>query len=180
MERELQFTRKPLDEAALARRPAAAPTATAGACVRFLGIVRSLEAGTPISALEYTAFDAMAEHQFGRLFDELGRHWPTVASVRVVHRLGIVPVGEASLWMEIAAPHRAEAFAACQWLIDEMKRVVPIWKRAIGAELEARQAGILNAPPARPPSPERRSPAASRPPSRRKQPKRTRPRRKGP
>ena len=55
--------------------------------------------------------------------------WPQVGSVRLVHRLGFVAAGEASLWVEVAAPHRGEAFAACQWLIDRMKQVVPIWKR---------------------------------------------------
>ena len=52
-------------------------------------------------------------------------------SVRVVHRLGVVKVNEASLWVEVVAPHRAEAFAACQWLIDGLKRVVPIWKKPV-------------------------------------------------
>jgi molybdopterin synthase catalytic subunit len=69
----------------------------------------------------------MVRHQFALLFTELERRWP-IRSVRLIHRLGWVPVGEASLWLELQAPHRAEAFSACQWLIDEMKRVVPIWK----------------------------------------------------
>jgi molybdopterin synthase catalytic subunit len=51
-------------------------------------------------------------------------------SVRLVHRLGRVAAGEASLWMEVVAPHRQEAFAACQFIVSEMKRVVPIWKKA--------------------------------------------------
>ena len=50
-------------------------------------------------------------------------------SVRLVHRVGMVKVNEPSLWVEVVTPHRGEAFAACQWLIDEMKRVVPIWKK---------------------------------------------------
>ena len=70
----------------------------------------------------------MARHQFGLLFDEMEKRWP-VESVRLVHRIGRVSAGEASLWVEIIAPHRQEAFAACQFLIDEMKRVVPIWKK---------------------------------------------------
>ena len=69
----------------------------------------------------------MARHQFGLLMTAAAGRWP-VASVRLVHRLGRVRNGEASLWVEVVAPHRGEAFAACQWLIDEMKRVVPIWK----------------------------------------------------
>src|SRR5438270_4120634 len=101
-----------------------------GAVVYFLGIVRGEESGAPISAIEYEAFDRMAEHQFGLLFDEIEQRWP-IESVRLVHRIGRVKVNEPSLWVEVVAPHRGEAFAACQWLIDEMKRVVPIWKKAL-------------------------------------------------
>jgi len=70
----------------------------------------------------------MAEHQFNLLFDQMGRRWP-IESVRVVHRIGTVPVNEPSLWVEVVAPHRGEAFAASQWLNEAMKRVVPIWKK---------------------------------------------------
>ena len=101
-----------------------------GAAVYFSGVVRGSEAAQPITALEYECFLPMAEHQFHKLFDELERRWP-VESVRLVHRLGSVRVNETSLWVEIIAPHRGEAFAACQWLIDEMKRVVPIWKKPL-------------------------------------------------
>jgi molybdopterin synthase catalytic subunit len=73
----------------------------------------------------------MAEHQFGLLLDAIEKRWP-VESVRLVHRIGMVKVNEPSLWVEVVAPHRGEAFAACQWLIDEMKKVVPIWKRTQG------------------------------------------------
>lgn len=129
MHQELLLTRQPIDEAALrASRPA---TPTAGAALAFLGIVRGREDGAPIQAIDYEAFEAMADHQFRKLFAELEQRWPTVESVRLVHRLGVVPVAEPSLWVEIASPHRGESFAACQWLIDEMKRVVPIWKRPI-------------------------------------------------
>ncbi|MBX3743893.1 MAG: molybdenum cofactor biosynthesis protein MoaE [Verrucomicrobiae bacterium] len=113
--------------------PAAAHTwqSTCGAVITFLGVVRDDEAGQPIAALDYEAFVPMAEHQFARLFAELERRWPTVRSLRLVHRIGRVPVGEPSLRIDLAAPHRPDAFAACQWLIDEMKRVVPIWKRPV-------------------------------------------------
>jgi molybdopterin synthase catalytic subunit len=80
--------------------------------------------------LEYESFQRMAEHQFNLLFDEMEKRWP-IESVRLVHRLGRVEVSHPSLWVEVVAPHRGEAFAACQWLIDEMKRVVPIWKKAV-------------------------------------------------
>lgn len=122
----MTLTTEPIDEVAwLAQRQMPAGM---GAVVCFLGVVRDTEAGAAIRALEYEAFRKMAEHQFHRLFDEMEKRWP-VASVRLVHRLGVVNVSEPSLWVEIVAPHRGEAFAACQWLIEEMKRVVPIWKR---------------------------------------------------
>ena len=101
-----------------------------GAAVYFLGFVRDTEAGQRISALEYEAFERMVEHQFNLLFDAIEKRWP-VESVRLVHRIGLIKANEPSLWVEVVAPHRGEAFAACQWLIDEMKRVVPIWKKPV-------------------------------------------------
>ena len=83
-----------------------------------------------ISAIDYEAFECMAEHQFNLLFDEMEKRWP-IESVRLMHRVGAVKVNEPSLWAEVVAPHRGEAFAACQFLIDEMKRVVPIWKKVV-------------------------------------------------
>jgi molybdopterin synthase catalytic subunit len=74
----------------------------------------------------------MARHQFTLIFDAVEKSWP-VESVRLVHRLGVVPVNEPSLWVEVTAPHRAEAFDACQFLIDEMKQKVPIWKKPLPA-----------------------------------------------
>jgi len=102
----------------------------AGAVVYFLGVVRGSESGVTISSIEYETFEKMAEHQFHLLFDEIEKRWP-IESVRLVHRVGLVKVNEPSLWVEVIGPHRGEAFAACQWLIDEMKRVVPIWKKPL-------------------------------------------------
>lgn len=128
MHRSLTISTDPIDEPALAA--ARASSTGMGAAVYFSGVVRGSEAAKPISALEYECFSPMAEHQFHRLFDELERRWP-VESVRLVHRIGVVRAGESSLWVEVVAPHRGEAFAACQWVIDEMKRVVPIWKKPL-------------------------------------------------
>src|SRR5947207_2139979 len=130
MLRKLSITTEPINEAALLTQRSV--SASMGAIVNFLGIVRSTEADAAISALEYEAFQSMAEHQFHLLLDQVEKRWP-IESVRLVHRLGVVKVNEPSLWVEIVAPHRGEAFAACQWLIDEMKRVVPIWKNPLTA-----------------------------------------------
>jgi molybdopterin synthase catalytic subunit len=128
MKRQLTISSEPIHEAALiAQRQMSAGM---GAVVNFLGVVRGSEAGETISAIEYEAFEPMVVRQFNLLFDEMAKRWP-VESVRLVHRVGVVKVNEPSLWVEIIAPHRGEAFAACQWLIDEMKRVVPIWKKPL-------------------------------------------------
>jgi molybdopterin synthase catalytic subunit len=89
-----------------------------------------MEGGQNIAAIEYEAFDKMAYHQFELIFQQIEQRWP-VESIRLVHRVGRVNVNEPSLWVEVVAPHRAEAFAACQFLIDEMKRTVPIWKKPL-------------------------------------------------
>lgn len=126
MKRELRITWDPIDERGLAAGRMMPPDM--GAVVCFMGYVRGTEGGTPIESLEYESFQQMAEHQFGLLFDQLEARWP-VSSLRLVHRVGVVKACEPSLWVEVIAPHRAEAFAACQWLVDQMKKVVPIWKK---------------------------------------------------
>jgi len=126
MKRQITIQTEPIDEPALLAARAMSPGM--GAAVYFLGVVREMEAGSPIRALEYESFQRMAEHQFNLLFEELEKRWP-IESIRVVHRLGVVKVNEPSLWVEVVAPHRGEAFASCQWLIDRMKEVVPIWKK---------------------------------------------------
>jgi molybdopterin synthase catalytic subunit len=131
MKRELTISSDIIDEAALLARRKMSPGM--GAALYFLGVVRESEGAEKISAIEYEAFQHMAEHQFHLLFDEMEKRWP-IESVRLVHRLGVVKVGEPSLWVEIISPHRGEAFAACQWLIDEMKRVVPIWKKPVATQ----------------------------------------------
>src|SRR5258707_780717 len=128
MLRKLSITTEPIDEVALLSQRCI--SAGMGAVVYFLGIVRATEADAAISALEYEAFQSMAEHQFHLLFEQIEKRWP-VESVRLVHRVGVVKVNEPSLWVEVVGPHRGEAFAACQWLIDGMKRVVPIWKKPL-------------------------------------------------
>ena len=128
MRRQLTITTEAIDESALMAKRSM--SSGMGAVVNFLGIVRDTEAGAAITALEYESFQRMVEHQFNLLFDEIAKRWP-VESVRLVHRVGVVKVNEPSLWVEVVAPHRQEAFAACQWLIDEMKRVVPIWKKRV-------------------------------------------------
>ena len=122
MKRELTLTHNPITESAPLMSDGM------GAVVTFHGVVRGTENGEAITAIVYEANEEMARHQFGLIVDALEERWP-VESVRLIHRLGIVSVNEPSLWVEIIAPHRAEAFEACQFLINEMKDKVPIWKR---------------------------------------------------
>ncbi len=136
MKRELTITTRPIKEATLLRERRISKTM--GAVVCFLGVVRGTEAGAAIRAIEYEAFETMVRRQFSLLFDQMAKRWP-IESVRLVHRVGVVKVNEPSLWVEVVAPHRGEAFAACQWLIDEMKRIVPIWKKPLAKARTARQ-----------------------------------------
>jgi len=138
MRRQVTITNEPIDDAALARSRAL--SSEAGVVVSFLGVVRGTEANAAITSIEYEAFHKMAEHQFHLLFNEMEKRWP-IESVRLVHRVGVVKVNEPAIWVEIIAPHREEAFAACQWLIDELKRVVPIWKKPVSAAEERRTWG---------------------------------------
>jgi len=126
MKRQLTITMERIDEAALLSKRRMSDGM--GAVVCFLGVVRATEEARAISAIEYEAFLRMAEHQFNLLFDQMEKRWP-IESVRLVHRIGVVLVNEPSLWVEVVGPHRGEVFAASQWLIDEMKRLVPIWKK---------------------------------------------------
>lgn len=128
MKRELLITADAIDEGALvaSRRVGAGM----GAVVCFSGVVRELEGERRLAGIDYEAFGAMAERQFQLIFAAIEQRWP-VESVRVVHRVGFVRVNEASLWVEVVAPHRGEAFAAGQFLIEEMKAKVTIWKHAV-------------------------------------------------
>lgn len=128
MKKLATITAEPIDEPALLSQRVMSQGM--GAVVCFLGVVRGTEGNASISALEYEVFQSMAEHQINLLLDAAARRWP-IESVRLVHRVGLVKANEPSLWVEVVAPHRGEAFAACQWLIDELKRVVPIWKKPV-------------------------------------------------
>ena len=130
MKTELTISIDAIDEAALIKQREIGDGM--GAVVCFSGVVRGREGDTSITAIDYEAHEEMACHQFRLIFDAIEQQWP-VDSVRVVHRLGLVPVNEPSLWVEVTAPHRAEAFAACQFLIEEMKQKVPIWKKPLPA-----------------------------------------------
>jgi len=104
-----------------------------GASVEFQGLVRCEEEGASIACLEYETYAPMAERIIARLVEQTRQRWP-VHQVCVQHQSGRVPVGRLALFVGVRAAHRREAFAACQFLVDEIKREAPIWKTAIAAD----------------------------------------------
>ena len=106
-----------------------ASPACGGTCV-FLGTVRNGPDEHGVTAIEYSAYEEMVEAELGRLLADARGRWPE-ARIAVRHRLGTIPVGEASITIAAAAPHRAQAFEACRYVIEEVKRRVPVWKKEL-------------------------------------------------
>jgi molybdopterin synthase catalytic subunit len=102
----------------------------------FLGITRADRGPTfgELLALEYYAYEEMALMEMGRLVKNAGERWP-ILRVTLWHRLGSVAVGEASVVVAVGCAHRSDAFDACRFLIDELKKSVPIWKKEIHASI---------------------------------------------
>ena len=103
--------------------------ACGGTCL-FLGTVRDGPDEHGVTAIEYSAYEEMVEAEFGRLQADARDRWPE-ARITVRHRLGTIPVGEASIAIVAAAPHRAQAFEAGRYVIEEVKRRVPVWKKEL-------------------------------------------------
>lgn len=125
------LTRDRIDEDALYR---AVLTDRHGAVVVFHGVVRGeSKEGRLLEALEYEAYDEMAVAEMEAIGAELRRRWKDV-DCAIVHRVGRVPLGDASVVIAVSSPHRAAAFAACQFAIDRLKETVPIWKSDVWGE----------------------------------------------
>jgi molybdopterin synthase catalytic subunit len=105
-------------------------TPACGGTCAFLGTVRSGPGDHGITAIEYSGFENMVEVEVARILAEARHRWPDVRP-RVQHRLGMVPLGEASIGIAVAAPHRAQAFEACRYVIEAVKQRLPIWKREL-------------------------------------------------
>ena len=101
-----------------------------GAVVTFAGIVRGNNRGKKVLFLEYEAYPDMATKMMKRIGDEIQKTWG-LTSVAMHHRVGRLNVGETSIVIVVSAPHRDDAFAACQYAINRFKRIVPIWKKEI-------------------------------------------------
>jgi molybdopterin synthase catalytic subunit len=100
-----------------------------GAICCFEGTARETHDGRPVASLAYEAYAGMAEREMARIAREVRARHPSVVRVCLVHRLGEVPLAEASVAVAVSTPHRAEAFEACRAAIDALKASVPIWKK---------------------------------------------------
>ena len=120
---EIQFTTEPIPRPL----PSLAGDAGCGALVEFYGTVRGSEEGNSIAGLRYELYAAMAEREIRRIIQDLALSFPCHA-VRVVHRHGFVPVGNAAIYVGIQSAHRQEAFGLLSSFMDRLKRDVPIWK----------------------------------------------------
>ncbi|HEX2095418.1 MAG TPA: molybdenum cofactor biosynthesis protein MoaE [Longimicrobiaceae bacterium] len=120
-----RIVREPIDAAVLLRETVAPSD---GAALLFWGVVRNEHGARAVSHLEYEAYAPMAEAKLREIAAEARARWET-GEIAVVHRVGRLEVGEASVAIVVASPHRAEAYEASRYVIEELKRRVPIWKR---------------------------------------------------
>jgi molybdopterin synthase catalytic subunit len=123
----VNLTRHPLDVAELLAEVQS--PARGGTCV-FVGTVRD---DGDVTGIEYSAYEAMALEEIARIVSDAQAQWPD-ARVTLQHRLGLIPIGEASIAIAAGAPHRAEAFAACRFVIEEVKKRLPVWKKELRAD----------------------------------------------
>jgi molybdopterin synthase catalytic subunit len=100
----------------------------AGAIVTFTGVVRDNGRGQSVSALDYEAYAPAAEKMLAQVADEIDEKWG-LKRVAIIHRTGLLTVGEASVVISISSPHREAAFEACLYAIERLKEIVPIWKK---------------------------------------------------
>ena len=101
---------------------------SAGAVLLFLGVVRNENDGREVNHLEYEAYVEMAERTMEQIVDEARERW-AVGEIRVVHRIGLLSIGEVSVAIAVASPHRGNGYEASRFIIEELKTRVPIWKR---------------------------------------------------
>lgn len=120
-------TRAPLDLQALTR-DLAQGTLGDGAVATFTGLVRNHNQGRTVHFLEYEAYEPLAVKALERITNEARETWPAIR-MGMHHRIGRLEIGEASIIIVVASPHRADAFAACRYAIERVKQIVPIWKR---------------------------------------------------
>lgn len=127
-----EITTKPLNIGEIARRVV---PANCGAIVTLDGFVRRFTKGRETDYLVYEAYEPMALKEMEKLGEQAKEQF-AIENVGIVHRLGKMEIGETSVVISVASPHRRAAFEACEWLIKELKRTVPIWKKEVYADGE--------------------------------------------
>ena len=127
-----ELTTDPVDITSVARRVV---PPECGATVTLDGYVRKFTKGRETLYLFYEAYEPMALTEMQKLIEQAKQKFE-ISNVGIVHRLGRLEIGDTSVVISVAAPHRKAAFAACEWLIHELKRTVPIWKKEIYADGE--------------------------------------------
>ena len=105
-------------------------SASAGGINVFIGTTRDHSSGKQVLSLRYEGYPPMALKEMGRIEEEARRGWK-IDQISIVHRLGEVEIGEASVVIAVSAPHRSEAFECCRYAIDTLKKTVPIWKKEV-------------------------------------------------
>ena len=123
------LTTLPIDLPALL---AAVAAPERGGVATFLGVVRNHQDGRAVLRLEYSAYEPMAEAESGRIVSEAEKKWPV--RVALSHRLGELAIGDMAVAVVVASGHRAPAFDACRYVIEELKRRVPVWKKELYAD----------------------------------------------
>ncbi len=102
----------------------------AGAIATFVGTTRNNNEGRKVIGLDYEAYPEMAEKELARIGEDAKKQWP-ICRMAIVHRMGPVKIGEASVIIAVSSAHRDAAFAACRYAIEEIKKTVPIWKKEV-------------------------------------------------
>jgi molybdopterin synthase catalytic subunit len=123
----IKITEKPID---IQKVIDATTSLGAGAISVFVGTVRNTAHGKNVVWLEYEAYEGMAVAEIRKIIDEASQRWPILGSA-VCHRVGTLKPGEASIAISVSAPHRKEAFEACEFILDSIKNKVPLWKKEI-------------------------------------------------
>ncbi|MEZ5346612.1 MAG: molybdenum cofactor biosynthesis protein MoaE [Pyrinomonadaceae bacterium] len=127
-----KITTEPLDIGEIARRVV---PSECGATVTLDGYVRQFTKGRETEYLVYEAYEPMALKEMKKLISNAKQKFE-ISNVGIVHRLGKLEIGETSVVISVSAPHRRAAFEACEWLIKELKKTVPIWKKEVYADGE--------------------------------------------
>lgn len=137
-----ELTTEPIDITSVARRVV---PPECGATVTLDGYVRQFTKGRETLHLVYEAYDAMALKEMEKLIGRAKSEFD-IANVGIVHRLGKLDIGETSVVISVASPHRKAAFSACEWIIRELKQTVPIWKKEVYADGENWVVGEMKGP----------------------------------